>query len=222
LPAVLAAPLAILLLAVLPALAFAAGPAERAAPVAGVDYVVIEDGQRHGPADGRIEVVEVFSYGCHHCANFEPMLAAWKHKQRKDVRLDYLPLPYSANDPLAAAFFAAQSDGSLPRTHPATFRAIHRDHTLPRNPTADEVTTFYAGLGVDAARLKAAMTAPATLARLPAAREFAIRAGVEGTPTLIVNGRYRIIGKSLDDVLRIADHLIARERAVQQRAASRR
>ena len=44
--------------------------------------------------------------------------------------------------------------------------------------------------------------------------QFAQRSGVTGTPTLIVNGKYRVTGgSSWDDVLRIADHLIAMERA---------
>ncbi|QDH68906.1 thiol:disulfide interchange protein DsbA/DsbL [Marilutibacter alkalisoli] len=183
------------------------------APVAGKDYIEIPDGKRLGPDDGKIEVVEVFAYACHHCASFAPTLEAWKQKQGRDVRVTYLPLPYGAQDPLAAAYFAAEKMDVLSRTHDATFRAIHDERLLPRNPSADEIATFYADKGVDAARLKALMTSQDILDRLSPARDFAIRSGVEGTPTLIVNGRYRIAGRTFDDQLRTADHLIARERA---------
>lgn len=193
-------------------------PAQSAEPVAGVDYVEIEDGARFGPDDGRIEVVEVFAYACHHCADFAPQLEAWKQKQARDVRVTYLPLPYSANDALAAAFFASEAMDTLSRTHGATFRAIHDEGLLPRNPTVDEIAGLYADRGVDANRLRALMAAPEILAKLPEARGFAIRSLVQGTPTLIVNGRYRIIGRSFDDQLRIANALIARERAAQKRA----
>jgi thiol:disulfide interchange protein DsbA len=46
-----------------------------------------------------------------------------------------------------------------------------------------------------------------------------MRSKVEGTPTLIVNGKYLVKGRSWDDMLRIADHLIAKERAAQSGAA---
>ncbi|MCF7222156.1 thiol:disulfide interchange protein DsbA/DsbL [Marilutibacter chinensis] len=201
--------LALATLALMPDAAKAADPAL----VPGVDYAEIPGGTRLGPDDGKVEVVEVFGYWCHHCADFAPMLENWKHERRNDVRVTYLPLPRGQDDALAAAFFASRKLDSLSRTHDATFRAIHGERLLPRNPTVDEIATFYASLGVDAARLKAAMASSEVQERLPEAREFAIGSGVEGTPTLIVNGRYRVIGRSLEDVLRIADALVARERA---------
>ncbi|AWV08681.1 thiol:disulfide interchange protein DsbA/DsbL [Marilutibacter maris] len=201
--------LALATLALVPDAARAAEPAL----VPGVDYAEIHGGQRMGPNDGKVEVVEVFGYWCHHCADFAPMLEKWKHKQGRRVRVSYLPLPRSPNDALAAAFFASQAVDGLARTHDATFRAIHDEGLLPRNPTADEVVTFYASKGVDATRLRGAMASQAVADQVSAAREFSIDSGVEGTPTLIVNGRYRVIGRSFEDVLRIAGALVKRELA---------
>ena len=201
--------LALASLALVPDTARAADPAL----VPGVDYVEIPDGRRLGPDDGKVEVVEVFGYWCHHCADFAPMLESWKHKQRRHVRVTYLPLPRGTNDALATAFFASEAVGGLSRTHQETFRAIHDEGLLPRNPTIDEIANFYASRGVDATRLKQAMASQTVLDRLPVAREFAIRSGVEGTPTLVVNCRYRVVGRSLEDVLRIAGALVERERA---------
>lgn len=199
--------LTLLALTALPGFSRAAGP------VAGTDYVEIADGKRLGPDDGKIEVVEVFGYWCHHCANFEPMLERWQSKQDKDVRVTYLPLPRSPDDPLAIAYFASQSIGGLARSHAATFDAIHDTRALPGNPTIDEIGVFYAGLGLDEGKFKAAVASPATKAKVVPAREFALGSGVEGTPTLIVNGRYRVTGRTLEDNLRIAGELIERERA---------
>jgi len=39
-----------------------------------------------------------------------------------------------------------------------------------------------------------------------------MRSQVGGTPTLVINGKYRVLGRSYEDMLRIADALIARER----------
>ncbi|MBB1061361.1 thiol:disulfide interchange protein DsbA/DsbL [Marilutibacter spongiae] len=205
------APWLVLLLATL--VAALPGVSRAAEPVAGIDYVEIADGKRLGPADGKIEVVEVFGYWCHHCADFEPMMERWKQQQGKDVRVSFLPLPRNPDDMLAVAYFAADSIHALARTHAATFKGIHDSRELPANPTLDELTAFYAGLGVDKNRFRAAASAPATLARIEPARDFALAMGVEGTPTLIVNGRYRVLGRTLEDNLRIASALVERERA---------
>ena len=129
-----------------------------AVPVEGVDYEAIDNPGPYQPVKaGEIEVVEIFAYGCHHCADFAPRIDAWKRKQAVDVRVTYLPLPNGGSDPLARAYFAAESAGVLGKTHDAMFRAIHNEHTLPKNPTFDEIAAFHAQLGLDATRLKASM-----------------------------------------------------------------
>jgi thiol:disulfide interchange protein DsbA len=204
------------LLACLPLLSACAQDVDRA-PVEGEDYVVIADGRPWQPLAGRIEVVEVFGYWCHVCDEFQPLVDEWKKKLRKDVRFSYVPAAFNPGDAYARAYFAAESLGALGKTHHATFRAIHDEQSLPqRNASIDEVATYYDTLGVDATRLKAAAQSPATDAKMAAAREFAVRSGVHGTPTLVVNGVYRVQAESLQDVLRIADALIAKERAASK------
>lgn len=186
-----------------------------AAPVEGVDYAVIEGGQPWQPLERRtrIEVAEVFAYWCGHCARFQPRLDAWKRTLPADVRLAYVPLPSGREDVFARGFFASQDAGALARTHAPLFVAVHDTQTVPKNPSVDELAAFYAAHGLDAARIKRAMEQPALGDRLAAARRFAVRSGVEGTPTLIINGRYRVLGRTFDDTLRIAGALIAQLRA---------
>ncbi|WP_233348293.1 MULTISPECIES: thiol:disulfide interchange protein DsbA/DsbL [unclassified Luteimonas] len=182
--------------------------------VEGRDYVVIAGGAPLQATKGKIEVVEVFAYWCHVCNDFQPLVDAWTKKLPRDVAFRYLPAAFSPTDRLARAYFAAESMGKLARTHNATFRAIHDEQSLPaRNASVAEIGTLYASLGVDADRLAAAMQSEATDARMRAAREFIVGAGVEGTPSMIVNGKYRVIGRSLADILRHTDLLVARERA---------
>ena len=201
--------------AVLLALAWLPGAAlAQSTPQAGRDYVEIPGGQAWAARPGRIEVAELFGYTCPHCAHFEPLLAQWKQRQGKDVDLALVPAVYGgAWDVWARAFFAASDLGLLPRSHEAVFAAIHRDGRLPRNPSAQELGTFFSSYGVDGDRFRAAMADPKVDARMDRARKFAIASGAEGTPTLVVNGRYRVTAASLEDALRITDWLVARERS---------
>lgn len=203
--------LLILLLALAPLLPAAADDTL----VEGRDYALIEDPVPWQQLEGKVEVVEVFSYACGHCRDFHPMVERWRRGLDDDVRFTYLPVTYSERDAFAAGFFAAEQIGALDRVHGDTFEAVYR-RTLPRNATAAEVAWYYAGLGVDREALEAAMRSQSTQESLAAARDFMLRSGVEGTPTLVVNGRYRIQGRSLADHLRIADALIARERAANR------
>lgn len=197
----------------------AAASAAAEAPVEGRDYILIPDGRPWQPADGRVEVVEVFGYWCHVCDAFQPMVDAWKKTLPAHVRFSYVPAAFSPTDSYARAYFSAESLRVLPRTHQATFDAIHRNGELPqRDASIDEVVALYSGLGVDAGRLEAAMRSPATDARMAAARAFAVRSGIQGTPSMIVNGRYRVQARSLADMLRIVDALVAREHAAAARA----
>ena len=196
-----------------------AGAAGKTAPAAllplqeGRDYVTIADGSRYTSTPGQIEVVEAFSYRCPHCAHFAPLLEGWKRRQGKDVHLVYLPLASDRDDMLSRGFLVTSDAKALHKTHLAVFKALHQDHSLPGNPSADEMADFLAGQGLRRADMLRALNQDALAQRLMAARQFAIRSGIDTTPTLIVNGRYRVLGQpTAEATLRVVDALIARER----------
>lgn len=180
------------------------------APVEGVDYVRIDGGTPYAAVPGTVEVAEAFGYACSHCARFEPALRAWARTLPKGVRLVPVPAPW---DPYARAYIAARTLKVSEASHDAVFKALHEDGSLPlRNPQPGEIAQFYARYNVPVARFTAAMAAPSVDAELQRAEAFVERSGVEGTPTLVINGRYRITARSREDVFRVANHLIAAER----------
>jgi len=177
--------------------------------VPGVDYVTIADGQPWTPLAGKIEVVEVFAYWCPHCAEFKPKLDAWIARKPANVRVAYVPAAFNADDPAARAYFAGLRAGVIPKAHDALFRAIHTDGTLPRNATVEEYAAFLAPFGAKAPALEASMHSAAVDADMKRARDFEMRTGVEGTPSLIVNGQYLILGEDHAEQLRILAQLLA-------------
>lgn len=189
------------------------------APIAGTDYQVISNGAPFEPVDGKIEVAEAFGYICPACARFQPLVNSWKAKLPADVNFTYVPAVFGPEwEPYAKAYFAAQALGVEKRSHDAVIEGIHVKGTLPaegQGPNEQKVAAFYEQYGVKSADFLAAMNSFATSGKINKAKQFFIASGINGTPTLIVNGKYRVEGKTYEDNLRIADHLIAMERAAK-------
>ena len=206
------------LLLVLP---FAAGAQLKpGVPMPGKDYVVLASPQPTWGVGG-IEVAEVFNYTCIHCANFQPLVNAWKKKLPADVKFRYVPSAFGGvNDNASRAYFAAEALGVQERTHDAIFKAVFIDKKV-KTGSLEDFADVYAGLGVDRAKMLAVMNGTTVSAKLNRARQFAVRTGVNGTPMLIVNGKYRITARTHEDSLRVAEYLIAKERAAAPAAAKK-
>jgi thiol:disulfide interchange protein DsbA len=204
-------------------------PADPAPPAAaddlrpGVDYAEIQGGQPYEPLAGKIEVVEVFGYVCPACAAFEPAFSAWKARQPADVRVTYVPAPYGPQwIPYARAYFVSESMGLVEKTHTALFHAIHIAGTLPgegKQPDEAKVAAWFGQYGADPKRFLSEMHSFATEAKMKRGTQFMMRSQVGGTPTLVVDGKYRVLGSSYEAMLRNTDALIARERAARGAAA---
>lgn len=196
-------------------LAFSAAvSARQATPVAGVDYQVLPKPVRAAQGAG-IEVVQVFSYACGACAKFDPAMSAWRAKLPRDVRFQYVPAAFGgAFDAAAKAYYAAKELGVADKTHAGIYRAVHVEQTLTGD-SPEQVGEAYARLGVDRSRFDRAYRSDKTAERLRWARSYAIAAGVESTPTVLVAGKYRVApkpGAPAEALLATVDYLIGIER----------
>lgn len=186
--------------------------AQPATLVEGRDYALIPGGKPFAPLNDKVEVAEVFSYTCIHCAELQKRLDAWKPKLPGHVRFTPVPVPDRG---WGRAFYAAQNLGVLERSHSAVFRALHEDRAMPFNPSAAELARFYATWKVKPETFAAEFGSKRVDAQLETALAFARAIELRGTPTLVVNGKYRVLGRDYDDMLRITDRLIAREHAAK-------
>lgn len=196
-------------------------PPSGPAPVAGTDYIVINNGQPYAPLDGKVEVVEIFGYTCPGCAQFEPEFSAWKKKQPADVRVSPVAAPFGGHwDPYARAYFAAETLGVLDRTHADLFKAVHILRTLPvQGVTPEQFAGFYAQHGVDAKAFTAMMQSFGVESKLNRAKQFAMRSQAQSTPSVVVNGKYLVTvdpKRGYAHLLNTVEHLIAQERAANQ------
>ena len=187
-------------------------------PRIGTDYEAIAMPQpTWGAADGRIELAEVFSYQCVHCAEFQPLVTKYTSKLPADVRWEYVPAAFGGTwNEFARAYFAADVMGVQKRTHDAVFNGMFIDKKI-KTGTPEEIADLYAGLGVDRAKFVATMNSFGVTAKLNRAKQFGLRTGVTATPTLIINGKWRLnvtTDRGFKGMLETANFLIQKERAV--------
>lgn len=183
----------------------------------GTDYKLVPNGQPFEPLNGKIEVVEVFNFVCPACASFQPLVVGWKKKLGPDVRFTYVPAAFGGNwDQYVRSYYAAQSMGIAEQAHERTYNAIHLEDKLKgeRGEDSDQaIAAFYSQFGVDAKMFAGNMRSFAVAAKFNKAKQYIISAGVNSTPTVIINGKYKVEGRTFEDKVRIADILIAHERA---------
>lgn len=165
---------------------------------AGKNYFLIEPSQATITGD-KIEVVEVFSYACPHCNEVTPMVQGLKKRLPANAEFVLLPAQFgfSAWQTFAKGFYTAQALGLVDKTHEAMFRAIYVDKKIDiRSPTFASIAEFYSTYGVSAEDFIATSNSFAVKAKLKRNEELIKAYGVDGTPTFIVNGKYRISGTS--------------------------
>ncbi len=181
---------------------------------AGKHYAVIDPPVATTTGD-KIEVLEVFSYACPHCGHFQPFADRLKAELPKNAEFTLMPADFQ---PIwlmfARAFYAAKSMGVLDKTHQLTFDALYRDNLRPR--TLEELADFYATHGIDKATFLSTAQSFVVEGQLEQIRSREMAYGIESTPTLIVNGKYRItantdVGVAFDQMLEITQYLVAQE-----------
>lgn len=198
----------------------ASGDAVKAAvsPASSDSYITIAQPVRTSNPD-KIEVAEVFWYGCSHCFSFEPMVHAWAKTLPDDVV--FVQSPAMWNELMvthAQAFYAAKALGVLEQVHQPLFDEIN----LKKNPLRDRDAiekVFLAHSNIDAESFRKAFDSFGVKSQVRQADARARSYGIAGTPEIIVNGKYRVTGRSAGsktDMLKVAEQLIAQERAAQK------
>ena len=180
--------------------------------VAGQHYQLLTPAQPTTTGD-KIEVVELFWYGCPHCYAFEPALREWLKHKPDYVEFVRMPAVFAHNwEVHARAYFAAQQLGVLEKIHPLLFDAIHKDNR--KLFSEDELAAFFVEQGVTAADFHKAYNSfdTDTKARraIAATREY----GITGVPSIIINGKYRSSAQQagrFEILLKLVEVLAAKE-----------
>ncbi len=177
----------------------------------GSEYVTLPGPHQRYSSEGKVEVTEVFSYGCIHCAQFAPIAEKLRKQLPAGVTFKLMPAPFSAEWlPYARAYYAAKQLGVVDRTHLQLFADKFGQH-YPIS-SMDELADFYAREGVDRAEFMRIATSTETTAKLKSDLALIQKWQVDGTPSIVVNGKYRVANvHTLDELAAVAQWLAKRE-----------
>lgn len=197
------------------AFVFLSGPAFAVDYDEGIEYTRIDPPMRATPDNGRVEVAEVFWYGCPHCYHLEPELNAWL--AHKPDNVDFVRVPSPLNPSWAVhsrAYYAAEALGVLDQTHEALFDAIHEDH---RNINSDAtLAAFYAEHGVDEADYLKMARSFGIATKVRRAATLGRHWKLHGVPAIVVNGKYLTnveLAGGTEKLFELIDYLAAKEAA---------
>ena len=198
----------------------------------GKHYDILPQAQRTSVAPGKVEVMEVFSYGCPACDHFQPTMKKLKAALPPNAQLVYLPASWNnaENWPtFQRAYLTAKTLGVADKAHDQMFEAIWNTGELailegtttgrPKKnlPTIDDIARFYQKVaGVKPADFVAAAKSFSVDLKMRQADAQIIAMKVPSTPTIVVNGKYRLNNEYFttpDEVIGLVKFLVAKESA---------
>jgi thiol:disulfide interchange protein DsbA len=162
----------------------------------------------------KIEVTEVFWFGCNHCYALEPYIARWK----RDIPLDvtFIKSPATWNDMLkthATIYYTAKALGIEQQFVPAAFNTIQNEGKMLTGNT--ELEYYFRGFDVQKDRYKAVSTSFGVRNAVDQADKKMKEWKVTGVPSLVVNGKYKVAASRsvrTDELFDVVDFLIEKER----------
>ena len=173
----------------------------------------------------KIEVMEIFWYGCPHCYHMEEPLNAWVKKLPKDVYFKRVPgLPNASWAPMAKAYYAMDALGVGEKLHTPLFEAVHKSKTL--NPTDETAAIAWVTQqsGLDKLKVEQAFKSFSTNTNLNRAAQIFRASGATGVPTLVIDGKYITSATQAggnEQALKVADYIIGNVRTDKAAAAKK-
>jgi protein dithiol oxidoreductase (disulfide-forming) len=188
----------------------ASGGIAFAALTAGKDYIAINPPQPTDSGD-KIEVLEVFSYMCPHCNEFEPKLAPWIKQLPGNVQFRRMPVVFSRPswETLARTYYSLEALGAVDKIHNKIFAAIHEENVILQNK--DTLFDWIEKQGVDRKKFMDAFNSFSVQGKVQRTTQRAQSYGVSGVPTVIVDGKYLVSSSqagSYEKLLQVVDELI--------------
>jgi protein dithiol oxidoreductase (disulfide-forming) len=195
----------------------------------GQHYFLVQPPQPTNAPPGKVEVTEVFSYACPACNAFEPVMDRLKANLPSNVVLNYVAAAFNTAEDwpvFQRCYYTAQVLGIAERTQDAMFDAVWKSGELAvvdqktnrlRSPlpTIEDCAAFYQrAAGVSKEQFLATVKSFTVDTRIRRADALVLAYRADSTPTIIVNGKYRLTPTSAggyNETLALIKYLVAME-----------
>ncbi len=181
---------------------------------AGLQYEVLPEAVSTSDPS-KVEIVEVFWYGCSHCFAFEPKVKAWLKQQADDGKFGGVPAVWHGSMRLhAKAYYTAKALKVFDKMNDVIFEEMNLKKQKLINE--DEIASLFVANGVSRERFSKVFNSGSIEMAVDLAEKKQARYRIQGTPELVVNGKYRISGRDAgghSGMLKVASYLIEKERA---------
>ncbi len=158
----------------------------------------------------KIEVLEFFSYVCPHCYDMHPSLSAWQKTMPKDVQIDFVPVAfYPQWEAMVYTYYALAAMNKQKQLDDALYDAWHNKVPLYN---LDQIADFVAKHGVNRQEFLDTFNSFSVQASAERSKQMTRAYQIEGTPTLIVDGKYVITGLEPADAIRVLNELVKKAR----------
>ncbi len=199
--------------------------------VEGKHYFLIEPRQMTTVQPGKIEVTEAFSYGCPACNKFLPIANELAKSLPPTAQMVYLPASFNPSEDwpmFQRAYYAAQALGVAEKTHARMFEAIWTTGELAILDSSKQRLKNPLPSIEDAAKFYERTAGIKPEAFLATAKSFSVESNIRradmlmkaykvpSTPTIVVNGRYRLDAGSAggySQLIELTNWLVAKEAA---------
>ena len=185
----------------------------------GIEYQRITPAQPTRAPAGKVEVVELFWYGCPHCYTFEPHLREWLKNKPDYVEFRRIPAALNPQWQVhALAYYVAEELGVLDQANKDLFHALQEEKRRLATPEA-LAQFFQEKYDVSRERFMEVANSFAVRAKLTHAARQVQRYGASSVPSIVVDGKYLttapMAGGSYEGLLKVVDHLVAKEHDAQ-------
>ncbi|MCW8963074.1 MAG: thiol:disulfide interchange protein DsbA/DsbL [Gammaproteobacteria bacterium] len=155
----------------------------------GVHYIAIKPAQPTSAPAGKVEVTELFWYGCPHCFKFEPYVKGWLKKKSDNIVFNRIPAMLTPKwESHARAYYAAEVLGVLDKVHEPLFIALHVEKK--RLFKEEDILDFVESQGVDRQKFANAYRSFAVSAKVQQSKKLTQAYKINGVPSVVVNGKF--------------------------------
>jgi len=180
----------------------------------GKDYVALAQPQ---PVTNpkKVEVIEFFSYTCIHCFHLEPLISNWEKKKPADVSFRREQIVWGKQmEGFARLYSTLQTTGTLGRLHQPVFDAV-----MQKKINLGDANVLGGWLkrqpGVDVNKFMQTYNSFGSNAQVARATKLTRDYAVEGTPSIVVNGKYAIAPAEPARLIAVLNELVAQERKLK-------